>query len=168
MWSPRAFYWFVVCLFWPQHAGTAQEFKKRFELPILKGRDADANDKDRQTGEEKLKELISIVNRWINTFIFFPLVTHTTWQREIKATLYSWRTLISNLKPLTQPVQCGCNRDTKLWRYVMCVTHNPTFLKQLAAVSSYFKEQQKTVETIQRTSSSATQQGRRCCHTSFN
>ncbi|XP_076582871.1 DNA repair and recombination protein RAD54-like [Chaetodon auriga] len=43
--------------------GTAQEFKKRFELPILKGRDADASDKDRQTGEEKLKELISIVNR---------------------------------------------------------------------------------------------------------
>lgn len=45
-------------------AGTAQEFKKRFELPILKGRDADANDKDRGAGEEKLKELISIVNRW--------------------------------------------------------------------------------------------------------
>ncbi|XP_042368806.1 DNA repair and recombination protein RAD54-like isoform X2 [Plectropomus leopardus] len=43
--------------------GTAQEFKKRFELPILKGRDADASDKDRQTGEEKLKELIGIVNR---------------------------------------------------------------------------------------------------------
>ncbi|XP_044054505.1 DNA repair and recombination protein RAD54-like isoform X2 [Siniperca chuatsi] len=43
--------------------GTAQEFKKRFELPILKGRDADASNKDRQTGEEKLKELISIVNR---------------------------------------------------------------------------------------------------------
>lgn len=44
--------------------GTAQEFKKRFELPILKGRDADASDKDRHAGEEKLKELISIVNRW--------------------------------------------------------------------------------------------------------
>lgn len=43
--------------------GTAQEFKKRFEIPILKGRDADASDKDRAAGEEKLKELISIVNR---------------------------------------------------------------------------------------------------------
>ncbi|XP_010870626.1 DNA repair and recombination protein RAD54-like [Esox lucius] len=43
--------------------GTAQEFKKRFEVPILKGRDADASDKDRLAGEEKLKELISIVNR---------------------------------------------------------------------------------------------------------
>lgn len=54
-------YLFVVCT---SMAGTAQEFKKRFELPILKGRDADASDKDRQTGEGKLKELISIVNRW--------------------------------------------------------------------------------------------------------
>ncbi|XP_032428421.1 DNA repair and recombination protein RAD54-like isoform X1 [Xiphophorus hellerii] len=43
--------------------GTAQEFKKRFELPILKGRDADASNRDREEGEEKLKELISIVNR---------------------------------------------------------------------------------------------------------
>ncbi|XP_077573150.1 DNA repair and recombination protein RAD54-like [Stigmatopora nigra] len=43
--------------------GTAQEFKKRFELPILKGRDADASDGDRRKGEEKLQELIGIVNR---------------------------------------------------------------------------------------------------------
>uniref|UniRef100_A0A3B3V1B8 RAD54 like n=1 Tax=Poecilia latipinna TaxID=48699 RepID=A0A3B3V1B8_9TELE len=41
---------------------TAQEFKKRFELPILKGRDADASNRDREEGEKKLKELISIVN----------------------------------------------------------------------------------------------------------
>uniref|UniRef100_A0A8C5D3H0 RAD54 like n=1 Tax=Gouania willdenowi TaxID=441366 RepID=A0A8C5D3H0_GOUWI len=43
--------------------GTAHEFKKRVEHPILKGRDADASDGDRQRGEEKLKELISVVNR---------------------------------------------------------------------------------------------------------
>uniref|UniRef100_A0A8C6U9W8 DNA repair and recombination protein RAD54-like n=1 Tax=Neogobius melanostomus TaxID=47308 RepID=A0A8C6U9W8_9GOBI len=43
--------------------GTAQEFKRRFEMPILKGRDADASEKDRHAGEEKLKELIAIVNR---------------------------------------------------------------------------------------------------------
>lgn len=48
----------------PLLSGTAQEFKKRFEIPILKGRDADASDKDRAAGEEKLQELISIVNRW--------------------------------------------------------------------------------------------------------
>ncbi|XP_038616441.1 DNA repair and recombination protein RAD54-like [Tachyglossus aculeatus] len=43
--------------------GTAQEFKKRFELPILKGRDAAAGETDRLKGEEQLKELIGIVNR---------------------------------------------------------------------------------------------------------
>ncbi|XP_035107231.2 DNA repair and recombination protein RAD54-like isoform X4 [Callithrix jacchus] len=43
--------------------GTAQEFKKHFELPILKGRDAAASEADRQLGEERLRELTSIVNR---------------------------------------------------------------------------------------------------------
>ncbi|KAH0618655.1 hypothetical protein JD844_018052 [Phrynosoma platyrhinos] len=43
--------------------GTAQEFKKHFEIPILKGRDADASEAGRHKGEERLKELISIVNR---------------------------------------------------------------------------------------------------------
>lgn len=43
--------------------GTAQEFKKHFELPILKSRDAAASEADRQLGEEHLRELISIVNR---------------------------------------------------------------------------------------------------------
>ncbi|KAG8507670.1 DNA repair and recombination protein RAD54-like, partial [Galemys pyrenaicus] len=43
--------------------GTAHEFKKHFELPILKGRDAAASEADRQLGEERLQELISIVNR---------------------------------------------------------------------------------------------------------
>lgn len=43
--------------------GTAAEFKRRFELPILKGRDADADQTERQAGEEKLTELIGVVNR---------------------------------------------------------------------------------------------------------
>ncbi|XP_063153940.1 DNA repair and recombination protein RAD54-like [Candoia aspera] len=43
--------------------GTAQEFKKHFEIPILKGRDADASEAGRQKGEERLKELINIVSR---------------------------------------------------------------------------------------------------------
>ncbi|XP_066181020.1 DNA repair and recombination protein RAD54-like [Sylvia atricapilla] len=43
--------------------GTAQEFKRHFEMPILKGRDADASEAERHKGEERLKELISIVNR---------------------------------------------------------------------------------------------------------
>uniref|UniRef100_H0WHY3 RAD54 like n=1 Tax=Otolemur garnettii TaxID=30611 RepID=H0WHY3_OTOGA len=43
--------------------GTAHEFKKHFELPILKGRDAAASEADRQLGEERLRELTTIVNR---------------------------------------------------------------------------------------------------------
>ncbi|VFV35914.1 dna repair and recombination protein [Lynx pardinus] len=43
--------------------GTAHEFKKHFELPILKSRDAAASEADRQLGEERLRELTSIVNR---------------------------------------------------------------------------------------------------------
>ncbi|XP_033082442.1 DNA repair and recombination protein RAD54-like isoform X4 [Trachypithecus francoisi] len=43
--------------------GTAPEFKKHFELPILKGRDAAASEADRKLGEERLRELTSIVNR---------------------------------------------------------------------------------------------------------
>ncbi|KAK0069943.1 DNA repair and recombination protein RAD54 [Biomphalaria pfeifferi] len=45
--------------------GTAQEFKRRFETPILRGRDADATDEDHKKGEEKLQELLSIVNKCI-------------------------------------------------------------------------------------------------------
>jgi hypothetical protein len=37
--------------------GTASEFKKRFELPILRGRDADATDAEHQKGKEKLQEV---------------------------------------------------------------------------------------------------------------
>ncbi|XP_064604260.1 DNA repair and recombination protein RAD54-like isoform X1 [Liolophura sinensis] len=45
--------------------GTAQEFKKKFETPILRGRDADASDSDHKKGQEKLEELASVVNRCI-------------------------------------------------------------------------------------------------------
>jgi len=45
--------------------GTAQEFKKRFETPILRGRDADSTDDDHRKGKEKLQELLAIVNRCI-------------------------------------------------------------------------------------------------------
>ena len=45
--------------------GTAQEFKRRFENPILRGRDADATDKQKEAGNEKLQELLGIVNKCI-------------------------------------------------------------------------------------------------------
>lgn len=45
--------------------GTAQEFKKKFETPILRGRDASSTDAEHQKGQEKLQELAAIVNRCI-------------------------------------------------------------------------------------------------------
>jgi len=45
--------------------GTASDFRRNFENPILKGRDADATDTDHQKGVEKLKELADLVNRCI-------------------------------------------------------------------------------------------------------
>lgn len=53
-------------------SGTAQEFKRRFELPILRGRDADASEKDKQAGEGRLSELISVVNRWVQPTLSPP------------------------------------------------------------------------------------------------
>ena len=43
--------------------GTTTEFKRKFETPILRGRDASATDRDTKIGREKLAELASIVNR---------------------------------------------------------------------------------------------------------
>ncbi|KAH3695581.1 hypothetical protein DPMN_083042, partial [Dreissena polymorpha] len=45
--------------------GTAQEFKKKFETPILRGRDSTASDLQQKTGQEKLQELAGLVNRCI-------------------------------------------------------------------------------------------------------
>lgn len=49
----------------PGLLGTRLEFRKRFEIPILRGRDADASDKDRQRGDECLSELLGVVNKFI-------------------------------------------------------------------------------------------------------
>ncbi|XP_059483633.1 DNA repair and recombination protein RAD54-like [Neocloeon triangulifer] len=43
--------------------GTAQEFRKMYETPILKGQDAAASDKDKEKGRECLAKLIGVVNR---------------------------------------------------------------------------------------------------------
>ncbi|CAB4069204.1 RAD54L [Lepeophtheirus salmonis] len=45
--------------------GTAQEFRKKFENPILRGRDADATDDDHKKGVQKLQEMAEVVNRCI-------------------------------------------------------------------------------------------------------
>ncbi|KAJ2906143.1 DNA repair protein rhp54 [Zalerion maritima] len=49
----------------PGLLGTRLEFRKRFELPILRGRDADACQDDRKKGDERLGELLAIVNKFI-------------------------------------------------------------------------------------------------------
>lgn len=49
----------------PDLLGTRLEFRKRFEIPILRGRDADASEAERQRGDECLAELLAIVNRFI-------------------------------------------------------------------------------------------------------
>ncbi|TPX12782.1 uncharacterized protein E0L32_000959 [Thyridium curvatum] len=49
----------------PDLLGTRLEFRKRFEIPILRGRDADASEKERQKGDECLAELLGVVNKFI-------------------------------------------------------------------------------------------------------
>lgn len=49
----------------PDLLGTRLEFRKRYELPILKGRDAAGTDADRKKGDECLAELLTIVNKFI-------------------------------------------------------------------------------------------------------
>ena len=45
--------------------GSNSEFKRHFELPILKGRDAFASDKEIARGQERLEEMAALVNKCI-------------------------------------------------------------------------------------------------------
>ncbi|KAG9237838.1 P-loop containing nucleoside triphosphate hydrolase protein [Amylocarpus encephaloides] len=49
----------------PGLLGTRLEFRKQYEIPILKGRDAAGSDKDREKGDERLRELLGLVNKFI-------------------------------------------------------------------------------------------------------
>lgn len=49
----------------PAYLGTRQEFRKKYEIPILRGRDAAGTDADRQKGDERLGELLALVNKFI-------------------------------------------------------------------------------------------------------
>lgn len=49
----------------PGLLGSRNEFRKNFELAILRGRDSLATDEEKQKGDEKLKELTEVVKRFI-------------------------------------------------------------------------------------------------------
>ncbi|KAF2232343.1 putative dsDNA-dependent ATPase Rad54 [Viridothelium virens] len=49
----------------PNYLGTRQEFRKKYEIPILRGRDAAGSDADRQRGDNCLAELLTLVNKFI-------------------------------------------------------------------------------------------------------
>jgi DNA repair and recombination RAD54-like protein len=44
--------------------GTPNEFRRHYELPILRGRDADATDKEREISDEKVAEFWKIVSKF--------------------------------------------------------------------------------------------------------
>ncbi|SGY44286.1 BQ5605_C001g00138 [Microbotryum silenes-dioicae] len=49
----------------PGYLGTKQDFHKCYEMPILRGRDGEATEKQQEVGTEKLKELSTKVNKFI-------------------------------------------------------------------------------------------------------
>jgi DNA repair and recombination RAD54-like protein len=49
----------------PDLLGTRAEFRKRFEIPILRGRDADASRENREKGDTCTTELLAIVNKFL-------------------------------------------------------------------------------------------------------
>ena len=49
----------------PGLLGSRPEFRKRFELPILRGRDAAGSEQDRERGDQCLRELLALVNKFI-------------------------------------------------------------------------------------------------------
>lgn len=49
----------------PNLLGTRNEFRKKYELPILRGRDAAGTDSDRKKGDECLADLLALVNKFI-------------------------------------------------------------------------------------------------------
>jgi DNA repair and recombination RAD54-like protein len=49
----------------PNYLGTRADFRKKYEIPILRGRDAAATDADQKKGNERLAELLNLVNKFI-------------------------------------------------------------------------------------------------------
>ena len=49
----------------PGYLGTRNDFRKNFESAILRGRDADATDKEKEVSDKKLTELSQMVSKFI-------------------------------------------------------------------------------------------------------
>ncbi|RHZ79070.1 hypothetical protein Glove_152g27 [Diversispora epigaea] len=49
----------------PGLLGTPSEFRRNYENPILRGRDADASEKERENSDQKLSELLEVVSKFI-------------------------------------------------------------------------------------------------------
>lgn len=49
----------------PDYLGTQQDFRRKYETPILRGRDLDGTDDARRKGDEALGELAKLVNKFI-------------------------------------------------------------------------------------------------------
>lgn len=49
----------------PGLLGSRLDFRKQYEIPILRGRDADASEKDREKGDECTVALLAIVNKFL-------------------------------------------------------------------------------------------------------
>lgn len=49
----------------PSYLGNRNEFRKKYELPILRGRDAAGSDEDRRKGDEATASLLGLVNKFI-------------------------------------------------------------------------------------------------------
>jgi DNA repair and recombination protein RAD54 and RAD54-like protein len=49
----------------PNYLGSQNDFRKKFELPILRGRDAAGSDTARQKGDQATAELLTLVNKFI-------------------------------------------------------------------------------------------------------
>jgi len=49
----------------PNLLGTRMDFRKKFEIPILRGRDADGSDEARKKGDEAVTGLLNLVNKFI-------------------------------------------------------------------------------------------------------
>nr|XP_027196648.1 DNA repair and recombination protein RAD54-like [Dermatophagoides pteronyssinus] len=56
-------YYSLVQFVCPGLFGTSVDFRRHYENPILKGRDADATEDERLLGQERLNELIGLVNK---------------------------------------------------------------------------------------------------------